>query len=139
MAKRRQPNVRTWPAHWDLTGSLARAQAALTAAGGPPDLLRAVQAIKDPVAKARKIAELFAATDMLMSVALSQGTAPADLEAHRAGYRLMADMLQRRLSIVGLKSGEVLEADVSERMQDFLARFFDRKRGKAEVEDDDAR
>ena len=79
----------------------------------------------DPVARARKVAEAAAPGDMILLTALTHGVAPAALEAYRGSLRLVSDLAQRRLSIVGLRAGEVVEHDASDRFRAFLERWHD--------------
>jgi hypothetical protein len=85
-----------------------------------------------PVERARRMAELAAPLDMMQSLALGHGTDPEVLERDRAAHRLRAELCHKRLSIVGLKSGEIVENDLSDRFQSFLTSWLRRpKRGEA--------
>lgn len=88
------------------------------------DVDREARKVRDPVGRARRMAEVAAPADMRRSLALGLGAGIDDLERDKAGARLQLEAAHRRLSIVGLRSGEIVETDVSDRMQDFLSRFF---------------
>lgn len=112
---------------WEFLKAWERAKGVVQdATGEDPD--RAMAKEQDPVAQARRLAELSAPADMRLVVALTHGTPLPTLEANRASARLVSDLVHKRLSIVGLRSGEPVQVEVSERMQDFLARFFDGRR-----------
>jgi len=51
------------------------------------------------------------------------GCPSATTEAYKASLRHITDVGQRRLSIAGLKAGEVQEHDLSDRMREFLTRW----------------
>jgi hypothetical protein len=105
------------------------------ATGQDPD--REMAKEQNPVSQARRLAELSAPADMRLSVALSHGMTLAKLEDNRAGARLASDLAFKRLSIVGLRSGEPVEVEVSDRMRDFLERFFGRPKSDDEPPDPD--
>ena len=88
------------------------------ASGISPDEARQVA---EPVGRARRLAELAAPADMRLSLALGLGATAADLEADKAGARLMLEAAHKRLGIVGLRTGEGLEEGMSDRMARFLA------------------
>lgn len=123
METSKRPARASYPPEWyDLAAwrrvvELARAQGI--------DLELELKRERDTVSRARRIAELLAPLDMIQSASISHGTSPGDVEVLNRAYRLKAELAHRRLSIVGLKSGEVLEADVSDRLRDALTRFFD--------------
>ncbi len=121
---------------WEFLKAWERAKGVVQdATGEDPD--RAMAKEQDPVAQARRLAELAAPADMRLSVAISHGMPLSQLDANRAGARLASDHVFRRLSMVGLKSGEPLEVEVSDRMRDFLERFFNRGRRKGTDEPPD--
>ena len=78
----------------------------------------------EPVARARKLAELAAPADMRLSLALTLGASPAELEQDKSGARLMLEGAHKRLGIVGLRSGDSLEEGMSDRMAGFLRAWF---------------
>lgn len=107
----------------DLTVCWANAKRRMLAASGiNPDQATAE---REPVARARRLAELAAPADMRLSLALGLGATAADLEADKAGARLMLEAAHKRLGIVGLRTGEGLEEGMSERMTRFLAVWMD--------------
>ena len=121
MKARKGPGVRRYGL--DLTECWRRAKARILEASGlNPDVARSVV---EPVARARRLAELAAPADMRLSLALGLGASPADLETDKAGARLMLEAAHKRLGIVGLRSGDSLELGASERMTDFLRAWFD--------------
>jgi hypothetical protein len=86
----------------------------------PADLVAAVSDRTGPVERARGLAEFMAPSDMILLAGVTHGLAPAEVEAYGKPLRLMTDLAQRRLSMVGLKSGEAVEHDMSDRLRGFL-------------------
>ena len=86
----------------------------------PADLVAAVADRTAPVERARGLAELLAPSDMILLAGVTHGLAPGDVEAYGKPLRMMTDLAQRRLSMVGLKSGEAVEHDMSDRLRSFL-------------------
>ena len=86
----------------------------------PADLIEAVADRTGPVERARGLAELLAPVDMILLAGVTHGLAPDEVEAYGKPLRLMTDLAQRRLSTVGLKSGEAVEHDMSDRLRSFL-------------------
>jgi hypothetical protein len=115
---RRAPALR---AGWMLQ-AWKRAQARLQAVDPdlPADLIEAVADRTGPVERARGLAELMAPADMILLAGVTHGLAPDEVEAYGKPLRMMADLAQRRLSMVGLKSGEAVEHDMSDRLRSFL-------------------
>jgi hypothetical protein len=113
---------------WNLAAAWKRAervrQATHPVTLTEPDVRgQAVQLSSDPVTRAKEIAAQFAVADMRLSLALSHGTDLETLEALRAGSRFVAELAHKRLSILGLKSGEAVSLEPSERMAEFLERW----------------
>lgn len=100
--------------------ALARLQAIDPSAAGLEDDLRLET---DPVARARLLAERMAPLDLQTGIAITHGLPLAIAEAYRASLRHITDVGQRRLSIAGLKVGEVQELDFSDRFKEFLTRW----------------
>lgn len=103
-----------------------RAQAAMLAldeGGTPGEMAARLKSIPGPVERARAIAEAAAPADMVLLTALTHGMAPADLEQYARALTHVSGLAQRRLSVVGLKAGEVRELDISDRLRDALARW----------------
>lgn len=115
---------------WDWGAAFETACDRLKDATGT-DVWAAIEAIESPVEKARVMAELFSPADMVLSLGLGLGTSREELEKHPRAVRLITELAHRRLSIVGLKSGETVQADMSDRMQEFLTRFFERAGAEA--------
>ena len=120
---RRRPNAQRKPTlrryGLDLTVCWAKAKRRMLEASGiSPDQAKTE---REPVARARRLAELAAPADMRLSLALGLGATAADLEADKAGARLMLEAAHKRLGIVGLRTGEGLEEGMSDRMTRFLA------------------
>jgi hypothetical protein len=86
----------------------------------PADLVAAVPDRTGPVERARGLAELMAPSDMILLAGVTHGLAPDEVEANGKPLRMMTDLAQRRLSMVGLKSGEAVEHDMSDRLRSFL-------------------
>ena len=106
----------------DLARCWTRAKQKIAEASGlNPD---AASKIAEPVARARRLAELAAPADMRLSLALTLGASAADLEDDKAGARLMLEGAHKRLGIVGLRSGDSIDEGMSERMAGFLAAWF---------------
>ena len=78
----------------------------------------------EPVARARRGADVASATAMRTLLALTQGASAADLETDKSGARLMIEGSRAVLSIVGLRAGDVLEHDFSDRFKDALSAFY---------------
>ena len=97
-------------------------EAARTTSGA--DVEAEIARVKDPVGRARRAAELAAPGNMRVALALALGTTPAEIEKDKAGYRMIAEDAHRLLAMVGLRAGEAVEVEMSDRMQDFLTRFF---------------
>ena len=108
---------------WDFARAWTRAQARITAAAGV-DAVTESNVEVEPVARARRLAEISAPADMRLTLALTHGTSLEELDAGRHAVRVMADMAFRRLAVVGLKSGESVEHDVSDRLKDALGLWF---------------
>jgi hypothetical protein len=113
--------TRPWsPRRWDFAVAFDRAQARIRqAAGGKLEVEES-----DPVQLAMARARHAAPALVNLVQALTLGTDPEELDARRGGVRIMAELATRQLAIVGLKSGEVVEHDLSERFQDAMQRFF---------------
>ncbi len=77
----------------------------------------------DPVENARELARQYAPADMRLGIALTHGTDLDQLEWLRASSRLVADYASRRLAVVGLKAGESLSLEPSDKFVDFLERW----------------
>jgi len=100
--------------------ALARLQAIDPSAAGLEDEL---QLETNPVTRARLLAERMAPLDMKTLIAITHGLPLATADAHHRPLRHITDVGQRRLSIAGLKAGEVQEHDLSDRMREFLTRW----------------
>lgn len=89
----------------------------------------------NPVEQARQLAEIAAVADMRLSLALAHGTDPATLELYKGAFNLIAGngLAIRRLAIAGLKSGEAISLEPSQRFQEFLERW--NARGKPGSDD----
>lgn len=107
----------------DLAAAWTKAKRRIKEASGR-DLDAEVRSVRDPVQRARKMAETSAPADMRASLALSLGATPAELELDKSGARLILEAAHKRLGIVGLRAGESIEHDVSDRMRDFMERFY---------------
>jgi hypothetical protein len=75
------------------------------------------------VTSARGLAERLALADMKLSAALTHGTPLEDLEGLRAASRLASDLAHRRLAIAGLKSGEGMSLEPSDKLVALLERL----------------
>ena len=115
-----------WPSGW-FDGEAWRRVLALAKAQGI-DLERELQREQDTIGRGRRLAELLAPLDVMQSAAISHGTDPANLENHKSAHRLRAELSHRRLAMIGLKSGEVVEHGLSEKMERFLEAWYNRPR-----------
>ena len=119
-------------AGWDYTRALTKARARISKANKDG---------AEPVPEARTRAERAAPAliDFLQAVTL--GSTPTELDQVRGGLRIMADLALRQAAMVGLKSVEGVEHDVSDRMRDFLATWMTSspaREPRANGDDDDA-
>lgn len=113
------------PGGWDFTAALERANRRLLEAGVPPDELE--PADQGYVGRARKQAEVMAPALMRLQRALLLGTSPEELDRVRGGARLLLEGIKQSLGMVGLRAGEEVSLDLSERMQGFLTRWQERR------------
>jgi|SRR5580765_155904 len=126
----------------DLGQLWAKAQERIRDASGGKTIKAAVKGIRDPVQRARAMAEVAAPADMRAAIALTLGAEAEELEQDKSGARLILETARWRLGTVGLRAGEVVEHDVSERMRDFMSRFYSggaKRRALPERSDDDER
>lgn len=79
------------------------------------------------VRRAREQFEIAAPAMARLQLALTLGTSPEELDRVRGGARLMLESIKQSLAIVGLRAGEEVSVDLSERMQGFLDRWQERK------------
>ena len=127
MASKRVTRTPTLEDFWSPAWQRAL-EAARTTSGA--DVEAEIARVKDPVGRARRAAELAAPGNMRVALALALGTTPAEIEKDKAGYRMIAEDAHRLLAMVGLRAGEAVEVEMSDRMQDFLTRFFGPTRGR---------
>jgi hypothetical protein len=118
----RRRELRREPYRIDFAKAWTKAKARIKAASGL-DIEREARTIQDPVQRARRTAEIASPFDMRLSLILGVGCEPDELERDKSGARLMLEAAHKRMSIVGLRSGEVQEHELSDRFQDFFARF----------------
>ena len=83
------------------------------------------EGVTEPVERARRRVEVSAPALVKLAQALTLGTSPEELDRMRGGVRIMADLAVRQLAAVGIRSGESIEVDTSERMQQFLSSWFE--------------
>src|SRR3989442_1087366 len=121
---------------WDFAKALARARQRIAAAADldPSQYADQTQA---PVDRARKRAETAAPALVDFCQALTLGTDPAELDRLRGGLRIAAELALRQLAAVGIKTGETMEHDVSDKFRNFIAGWF--SRGGDERRPDDQR
>lgn len=114
---------------WSFTRALEKANARIAdAAGVSPDSIDGDST--DPVQQAMSRARHAAPATMRLIQALTLGTDPDELDRRRGGVRIMAELAVRQLAIVGMKTGETVEHDVSERFTQAMALFFDKPGGE---------
>jgi hypothetical protein len=75
------------------------------------------------VTSARELAERLALADMKLCAALRHGTSLRELEEYRSAARLASDLAHRSLAIAGLKSGEGLSLEPSDKLVALLERL----------------
>lgn len=114
------------PGGWDFEKAVDRAQRRIAEAAGVT-VAEVAQMEGDYVTRARKQAEIMAPALMKQQMALLLGTDPEELDRVRGGARLLLEGSKQVLAIVGLRAGEEISMDVSERMQAFLTRWNDRR------------
>lgn len=122
VAESRRAQLRAGYHRIDLAKAWKRAQKAIKDASGL-DVVKETRKVADPVQRARRIAEVSSAMDMRLSVMLTLGCDPDELERDKSGVRLMLEGAHKRLGIVGLRTGEAIEHDLSPRFQAFMERF----------------
>jgi hypothetical protein len=124
---------------WDFAKALALARKRISAAGrvGVPTY---TDSAKNPVERARRTAEAAAPALIDLTQALTLGTNPEELDRNRGGLRIMSELALRQLSIVGLKSGELVEHEPSERFRSIINAWFgrDEERRPDDQRQDDA-
>jgi hypothetical protein len=86
----------------------------------PAPLEPHTRAIADPVERARRIAELHAPADMMTLIAISHGLTVEQQEVYARALRHTSDLAQRRLAMVGLRAGDALAIEPSDRLRQFL-------------------
>jgi hypothetical protein len=79
----------------------------------------------DALTTARSSAASLANFDIQLLAAIRFGLPLQTLEKCHRSLRLVSDLSLRNLAIVGLKTGETVEMDLSERMRDFLTAWHD--------------
>jgi hypothetical protein len=102
---------------WDFEGAWKKAWRRLEAtkkefgiSGDPLD--EAVARLNGkPVEQAREILEHFAPHGAKVLMALAYGTEPEELDRFLRGHRLIADIAQRSMAVVGLRPGEAVERE----------------------------
>ena len=110
------------PGDWDFCKALDTARQRIAEAAGVP--VAEVEAAEGSyVARARKHAELASPALMRLQLALTLGTSPEELDRVRGGARLLLEACKQTLAVVGLRAGEEVSVDLSERMQGFLERW----------------
>lgn len=88
------------------------------------DLAERLATIASPEERSRELMRFYAEADTALLIALGHGTDLATLETLRGGSRLVAELAQRRLAVLGLKSGEAIDLEPSQKMQEFLERWY---------------
>lgn len=88
------------------------------------------------VGHARRAADRAAPALIRLVQALTLGTSPEELDRVRGGVRVMAELAIRQLAISGLKAGETMELDMSERFSKFMTGWFQEPREPVVLEHD---
>ncbi len=89
----------------------------------PKDLEAELGREADPVTRARRVAELAAPADMKVLTTITHGLPAAVALTHHRPLTLISELAQRRLATVGVRAGEVVEHELSDRFQAALARW----------------
>lgn len=111
---------------WDFSVALQEARRRVASAAGVS--VREVEVAEGGyVDRARKGYEIMAPALVRLQMALTLGTSPEELDQVRGGARLMLESIKQSLAVVGLRAGEEVSVDISERMQGFLTRWQERR------------
>lgn len=113
------------PDRWDFNDALRRADQRLVEAGITLEDLSPTEA--SHVGRARKQAEVMAPALMRLQRALLLGTSPEELDRVRGGARILLEGIKTTLGMVGLRAGEEVSVDLSERMKGFLEQWQERR------------
>lgn len=119
---------------WDPIKAYARAVEHLAVSGISADELIAATKDDQPVGKARRYADLAAPAMMRLQLAVVLGTSPEDLDRWRGGFRIMLDGIKTSLAIVGLRAGEEISVEPSDK----LLRAMERWRTAGELPEGEA-
>lgn len=109
----------------DLAEAWRKACAVILEASGV-DITAESKKVRDPVSRARRLAEIAAPADMRLSIMLGLGCTPEELERDKSGAKLMLEAATKRLAVVGIRLGESgasSRAEPSERLKEFFERF----------------
>ena len=91
----------------------------------PLDQVQAAEG--DHITRARTYLAMAAPAFSRLQVALTLGTSPEELDKLRGGARLMLESIKQAHAVVGLRAGEDVSLDLSDRMQTFLTRWQERR------------
>lgn len=112
------------PGDWDFNAALDRAEERIaTLTGTPLDQVRAYVEPAGGASRARKTFDVAAPAYARLYLALTLGTPPEELDRVRGGARLLLEGAKQALAIVGLRAGEELTVDMSDRMRGFMERW----------------
>jgi hypothetical protein len=117
------------PGDWNFKAALELADQRMRDAGIAPEAIEPAE--PSYVGRARRQAEVMAPVLMRLQRALLLGTSPEELDRVRGGARILLEGIKATLGIVGLRAGEEVSVDMSERMQSFLDRWQERRMGPA--------
>jgi hypothetical protein len=110
------------PGDWDFIAALRIARERIAAAAGKTvDDVEAAEG--DHVARARSYIGMAAPALARLQMALTLGTSPEELDRVRGGARIMLESIKQAHAIVGLRAGEEVSVDLSDRMRGFLERW----------------
>jgi hypothetical protein len=115
--------------HWDFAVAYREARQRVATGAGMTvsELDQAERDIEGHVGRARRRAEIMAPALMRLQMALLLGTSPEELDRVRGGARLMLEGIKTSLAMVGLRAGEEVALDLSDRMQGFLTKWQERR------------
>ena len=114
------------PGDWDFLAALKIARARIAASAGK-DVSEVETFEGEHITRTRNYLTMAAPALAQLQMALTLGTDPEELDRIRGGARLILESIKQAHAVVGLRAGEEVSMDLSERMQTFLTRWQDRQ------------
>lgn len=116
------------PEAWNFATAYRLATSRVAMASGlTPDEYEQRERGDNGIRRAREQFEIAAPAMVRLQLALTLGTSPEELDRVRGGARLMLESIKQSLAIVGLRAGEEVSVDISERMKGFLEQWQERR------------